>query len=96
MGSNQKITSVRITFDKLYHDTGMAILVSINGSELWLPKKLCRNIIVNKKLGGHVSIPTFLAEKLNIVNCSPDIEVIHHIPEQKANTNITHDKSLFK
>lgn len=90
------IKSVRITFDKLYHDTGKAILVSINNNELWLPKKLCRNLVVNKKLGGHVSIPTFLAEKLNILNCVPDIEIIHHIPTTMNVTDISHDTSLFK
>lgn len=53
-------------------------------------------MVVNKKLGGHVSIPTFLAEKLNIPNCAPDIEIIHHIPTTINATDISHDSSLFK
>jgi hypothetical protein len=92
------LNSVRIKFEKFHHDTGRAILVSINGVEYWLPKKLCRNIIVNKKLAGSVCIPVFLAEKIGfkVDMCEKDIEVIHHIPEVKQDLNIDHDKDLFR
>jgi hypothetical protein len=92
------VKSVRIKFDKIYHDTGKAILISIANKDHWLPKKLCRNLVINSKLGGNVCIPTFIAEKigLNVEDCKPDIEVIHHIPEPKDKTNINHDSSLFK
>jgi len=91
------IKSVKIYFNKLKHDTGKAILVSIDENEIWLPKKLCRNLKVHNKLNGSVCIPTFLAEKNNIqiTDENIDIEVIHHIPiEQKKEVN--YDESLFK
>ena len=92
------IKSVNIKFDKLYHDTGKAILVRINGAEHWIPKKLCRKLIVNNKMGGNVCIPTFIAEQIgfDIEDCSPDVEVIHHIPEAQDKANIKHDADLFR
>lgn len=92
------INSVKIKLEKLLYDTGKAILVRINGVEHWIPKKLCRNLIVNNKLGGNVCVPTFIIKEigLNIDNCSPDIEVIHHIPKLQDKTNIKHDESLFR
>lgn len=92
------IKSVRVKFDKLLHDTGKAILVRINGCEHWIPKKLCRNLIVNNKLGGNVCIPTFIVEQiaLDINDCNPDIEVIHHIPQKEDKAKIKHDEALFK
>lgn len=92
------VKSVRIKFDKFLHDTGKAILVRLNGAEHWIPKKLCRNLIVNNKLGGNVCVPTFIAGRigLDIDDCSPDIEVIHHIPGKADKNKIEHDDSLFK
>ena len=92
------IKSVNIKFDKLYHDTGKAILVRIKGADHWIPKKLCRKLIVNNKLGGNVCIPTFIAERigLNTEDCNPDIEVIHHIPEKQDKSNIKYDADLFR
>lgn len=92
------IKSVNIKFDKLYHDTGRAILVRVNGVEHWIPKKLCRKLIVNNKLSGNVCVPIFIAEKigLNIDDCNPDVEVIHHIPESQDKSNIKHDADLFR
>jgi hypothetical protein len=78
------IKSVRIKFEKILHDTGRAILVRINGDDHWLPKKLCRNLIINNKLGGNVCVPVFLLEKigLNVEDFTPDIEINHHTPEK--------------
>ena len=92
------IKSVRIKFEKLLHDTGKAILIRIDGVEHWIPKKLCRNLTINKKLGGNVCVPTFVIERigLNIEDYSPDVEVIHHIPETKNKLNIKHDADLFR
>jgi len=92
------IKSVNIKFEKFLHDTGKAILVRINGIEYWIPKKLCRKLIVNKKLGGNVCVPSFIAEKIgfNIENCNADVEVIHHIPEAQDKSNIKHDSDLFR
>lgn len=92
------VKSVNIKFDKFLHDTDKAILIRINGDELWIPKKLCRKLTTNKKLGGHVCIPSFFAEKIgiSIENSTPDVEVIHHTPEIKNTKEINHDSSLFK
>lgn len=58
------IKSVRLEFDKLYSETQKAYLIRVGYSEHWLPKKLCRNLRVFKKLNGCVDIPTFLYEKI--------------------------------
>jgi len=91
------IKSVRIKFEKILCDTGKAILIRVDGIEHWIPKKLCRNLIINSKLGGNVCVPVFKAEELglNIDDCKPDIEIIHHIPEE-INQEIKHDANLFK
>ena len=67
------IKSVNIKFEKILHDTGKAILVRINGVEHWIPKKLCRKLIINNKLGGNVCVPTFIAERIgfDVEDCSP-------------------------
>ncbi len=92
------VTSIKLTFNKLIHDTGKAILINLNGSEIWLPKKLCRKLITNKKLGGSVCIPVFFAEKIGLVaeEMPKDIEVIHHVPELITEKEITHDSALFR
>lgn len=92
------IKSVNIKFEKLIYDTGNAILVRINGFEHWIPKKLCRKLIVTKKLGGNICIPTFIAERIgfDVQDCSPDVEIIHHIPETQDKSNIKHDADLFR
>lgn len=92
------IKSVRIQFDKLLHDTGKAILIRIYGNEHWIPKKLCRNLIINKKLGGNVCIPTFFAEKMGVVVTDEiaDVEIIHHIPEKINKTEIIYNADLFR
>lgn len=90
------VKSVRIKFDKILHDTGKAILIRIDGVENWIPKKLCRNLIINKKLGGNVCIPYFFAEKLDLKNFETDIEIIHHIPKIKQKLKTNHDKELFR
>jgi hypothetical protein len=69
--------------------------VRVNNKEHWIPLKLCRDIIVNNKLGGNLCVPIFVAEKMN-VEFTPDIEYIHHIPEVQDTSNIKHDKNLFK
>ena len=89
------IKSVKIQFDKIKHDTGKAILISINYQEHWIPKKLCRNLVINNKLGCNVSIPTFIAEKIGIEIDESMATEIHHIPEV-INKQPKHDDSLFK
>ncbi|SHF49146.1 hypothetical protein [Dysgonomonas macrotermitis] len=80
-------TKVRIKFDKLYGETIRAYLIYFNEKEIWLPKKLCRNFTLNKKLGGHVVIPVWLyREKLG---CDPepdeyDTIVTRHVPDKQS------------
>jgi hypothetical protein len=91
------IKSIKLRFDKLRHDTGRAILVSVRGRDHWIPKKLCRKLSTNNKLEGSVCVPSFIVEGMgiNLQDCEPDIEVIHHIPEAKDKSNIKHDADLF-
>jgi len=79
------ITKVCIKFDKYYHSTKLSHLVSIYGIEVWLPKKYCQEFTVNKKLGGHTIIPTWLY-RLKF-GCEPNeyeaaTIVEHHTPEK--------------
>jgi hypothetical protein len=92
------IKSVRICFDKILHDTGKAILIRINEAEHWIPKKLCRKLIISKKLSGNVCVPFFIAERigLDVSALQIDIEIEHHIPQSKDTSKIQHDEDLFK
>lgn len=77
------VKSVFVRFDKLLHSTPRAHLVKIGEKEHWLPKKLCRKLTVNKKLGGNVRIPAFLYERMGykVTEEVADVTVEHHIPE---------------
>ena len=55
-----QIKSVKIQFDKLLAETHGAYLIKICSDQIWIPKKLCRRMLTNKKLGGNVSIPAWL------------------------------------
>ena len=96
------VKSVRIQFDKFLHDTGRAYLIKIGNEEHWLPKKLCRNLVVNKKLGGNLSIPTFLFNDKfggNIEDASfasEDLIIEKHVPQRKEPVKIEADASLIK
>jgi len=79
------ITKVRIKFDKLFSETPKAYLLWIDDKEIWFPKKFCFEFTVNKKLGGHTVIPTWLYRER--FGCEPDeseAETIieHHTPEK--------------
>lgn len=92
------ISTAKIKFHKLLHDTGRAILVRIDSGEFWIPKSLCRKLTVNNKLGGHVCLPTnFITErlKLDISELEPDVEVIHHVPTE-IKKEINYDSALFR
>ena len=96
------IKSVMLRFDKFLHETPKAYLVRIGSEETWLPKKLCRNFITNKKLGGNVSIPTFLYEKITgiqaeeIPTMDADYIVEKHIPNKLEPINTNADASLIR
>lgn len=97
MSKKEKIIDVNVKFDKLLYDTGKAILIRIGDNEHWLPLKICKKLIVNKKLGGNVSLPAWFYEKLGYdikIECA-EKTIIHHIPE-KLCEEIEHDASLFK
>jgi len=96
------IKSLMLRFDKFLHATEKAYLIRVGSTEHWIPKKLCRNFITNKKLGGNVSIPAFLYERITgeSIEDAPisdaDFIVEKHIPERKEPIKIEADATLIK
>lgn len=97
------IKSVMLRFDKFLHATEKAYLIRIGYTEHWIPRKLCRNFITNQKLGGNVSIPTFLYQRItgitpeDIPQSDADYIIEKHVPERKQPIkNLQPDKSLMK
>jgi hypothetical protein len=91
------IKSYRLKFDKLLHETLNAYLLKVNNEEFWVPKKLCRKFILNKKLGGNVSIPSFFYEKIFSINEeNADCIIIKHKPERIEPIKQTPDASLTR
>lgn len=92
-----KIKSVRISFEQYLYSTEKAILILYCSKEHWIPKQLCKNLVVNKKMKGHVSIPSFFYEKMGYEPTQDiaDVIVTHHVPEKKEQKN-KYDSSLFK
>lgn len=78
------VTRVRLKFEKFLHSTGKAILVRVGGAEHWIPRKLCYDLVVNKKLGGHVSVPTFIIERMgmSVESCEADVSIERHVPKK--------------
>ena len=93
-----QIKSVRIKFDKLLHDTGKAILVSIGNKEHWLGYFMIKNLVVNKKLGGHFSISPNICEEKGIYydESMADCYIKKHIPEKIKSKKIKPDESLIR
>ena len=99
------VKSAKIQFDKFLHDTGRSYLIKVGESEHWIPKKLCRNLVLNKKLGGNVVIPAFKYKEITGVdleelseselNGIADYIIVTHIPtriepiEEKVNESLT-------
>lgn len=78
---------VKIQFDKWVHSTSKAHLFQMTGKEFWLAKWMCRNLIINKKLGGNCSIPVWKYEeifdcKIDDIDVEVTMTVEHHIPER--------------
>ena len=74
-----------LRFTKYETATAKAYLVKLHQTELWLPKRFCRNLIINKKLGGNVQIPEWLyIEKLGHEPPEADYTYIvtKHTPEK--------------
>lgn len=76
------VTRVRLKFEKFLHSTGKAILVRAEGNEHWIPLKLCRDLVINKKLGGNVSVPTFIIERMgmSVDSFEADVSIERHVP----------------
>lgn len=93
------ITNVLLRFDKYLHETSKAYLIRVGTKEHWLPKKLCRKFITNKKLGGNVTIPTFLYERITgQLPTEADAETIieKHVPVRIEPTNTQPDAGLIR
>jgi hypothetical protein len=93
------IAKAYVRFDKLKGETGKAVLLQIGYTEYWFPKKLCFNFILNKKLGGNMSIPTWLYE--NIFGQSPSEDeateiVVKHIPNKIDAVKIDPNADLIR
>lgn len=98
------IKTVFIKFDKLLGETPAAYLLQFGkyggAPQYWFPKKLCRDFILNKKLGGNCVIPTWLyREKFGQEPDESDAETIveRHVPEPKEPlTNSKPNPNLLK
>jgi hypothetical protein len=93
------IKSVRLKFDKMKGETAKAVLLQIGAEEHWIPKKLCWKFTLNKKLGGHTVIPTFLYERITGLVATEDIAetiIEKHVPAKIEATNTTPDDSLIR
>jgi hypothetical protein len=96
------IKSIMLRFDKFLHETPKAYLIRVGQQEHWMPKKLCRDFITNKKLGGNVSIPAFLYERItgesieNAPICNATFIVEKHKPSRLEPVTPTPDASLIK
>lgn len=76
---------IMVRFTKMQAETSKAILVKIFHEEYWFPKRFCRNFTLNKKLGGHITIPEWLyREKFNADPPEEDVvfKVEKHVPEK--------------
>lgn len=74
-----------LRFTKYQAETAKAYLVKLHHTEFWLPKRFCRKMIVNNKLGGNVQIPEWLyVEKLGHAPPESDYTYIvkNHTPEK--------------
>jgi hypothetical protein len=100
------IKSMMLRFDKFLHETEKAYLIRVGSTEHWLPKKLCRSLITNKKLGGNVQIPSFLYERItgevvdemneSEINDLATFIIEKHIPERKEPIKSEIDKTLLR
>ena len=96
------IKSLMLRFDRFHHATEKAYLIQIGPSEHWVPKKLAWNLTINKKLGGHITVPPWLYEKItgesieDAPECDATVIIEKHIPERKEPIKTQADASLIK
>lgn len=58
------IKTAFLKFDKLLGETPKAYLIKVNNKEHWVPKSQCRSFTTNQKLGGHVTLPAFILNRM--------------------------------
>lgn len=97
-----------IQFNKLMGETPKAYLIKIHNNEFWIPKSCCRNFVLNKKLGGNVSLPAFILNKMLVADINeseiedlpfsitPTWVIEHHTPAKLNTEDINHDKTLMR
>lgn len=96
------INQVLLRFDKFQHETQKAYLIKIGSTEHWLPKRFCKRFITNKKLGGNVTIPAWLYEKVtgiaqeDIPMEDATVIVEKHIPSPVAAIETLPHQNLIK
>ena len=96
------IKSLMLRFNRFHHATEKAYLIEVGNTEHWVPKKLAWNLTINKKLGGHITVPTWLYEKVtgikteDVPECDAALIVEKHVPERKEPIKTQADASLIK
>ena len=100
------IKTARIKFDKLMGETSKACLLKIHNKEHWVPKSLCENFTLNKKLGGNVILPVFIINRIFDTDINESEEYhhfikpvktyIHHKPKKLDSSTIEHDATLTR
>lgn len=99
------IREAMIKFDKLLGETPKAYLIKFLNEQHWIPKSKCKNFTTNQKLGGHVTLPAWIINRMldTDINQSqeyhnhitPTWVVEHHVPERiepkakQADENLT-------
>lgn len=99
MPTTKKSNRVMLRFDKHLAATARAYLFIRNREEHWVPKSLCRNLVVNNKLGGHVQVPPFIYER--IMGHEPREDeatefVERHVPAPVTPVNLPPDEQLTR
>ena len=100
------VKTVMLRFDKFLHATEKAYLIRVGHSEHWIAKKLCRNLVINKKLGGNVVIPAFKYQEITGVDLQELSEseligiaetiIVKHVPERIEPIESKADESLTR
>lgn len=91
---NAKIKSVKLRFEKWHHSTDKAHLLTYQGKQVWVPKKLAWNFLVaGNDLHAWAVVPSWLFEKItgekaeDAVSCGDamaDTIIEHHTPDAVA------------
>ncbi len=95
---NCKIITVKVKFDEFLHDTGRAILIDIQGKEVWLGYHMFKHLVINKKMAGHLEISAKTAQEKDIEYKDSDAVVIKktHIPKKIDFSKKSINKELLR